>query len=155
FSKPRERSTQLVTKQRIHTKTPQTPKTIRVLFLPPNADPLQPTQHKIQPPQKILTSRLRRRPRPSRGVPTDQPSACDVFSGSWVRDDSYPLYQSLSCPVVDAEFNCQLYGRPDTDYLRYRWRPANCELPSLDISNKTCVENTARDIAIRSLYFIS
>nr|CAD1828814.1 unnamed protein product [Ananas comosus var. bracteatus] len=75
---------------------------------------------------------LRRRPRPSRGVPTDQPSACDVFSGSWVRDDSYPLYQSLSCPVVDAEFNCQLYGRPDTDYLRYRWRPANCELPRFD-----------------------
>ncbi|XP_008792962.2 protein PMR5 [Phoenix dactylifera] len=57
---------------------------------------------------------------------------CDIFMGSWVRDDSYPLYQSLNCPIVDAEFNCQLYGRPDTDYLRYRWKPSGCDLPRFD-----------------------
>ncbi|RWW77349.1 hypothetical protein BHE74_00014487 [Ensete ventricosum] len=60
--------------------------------------------------------------------PTGQ-TACDLFSGSWVRDDSYPLYQSLSCPIIDPEFNCQLYGRPDTEYQQYRWRPGGCELP--------------------------
>ncbi|URE43046.1 hypothetical protein MUK42_25445 [Musa troglodytarum] len=60
--------------------------------------------------------------------PTDQ-TACDLFSGSWVRDESYPLYQSLSCPIIDPEFNCQLYGRPDTEYQRYRWQPSGCELP--------------------------
>ncbi|XP_074569869.1 protein PMR5-like isoform X1 [Curcuma longa] len=58
--------------------------------------------------------------------------ACDIFTGSWVRDDTYPLYQSLNCPVIDSQFNCQLYGRPDSDYLRYRWRPAGCELPRFD-----------------------
>ncbi|XP_062085832.1 protein PMR5-like [Humulus lupulus] len=56
-------------------------------------------------------------------------STCALFAGTWVRDESYPLYQYSDCPAIDAEFNCQMYGRPDTDYLKYRWRPLNCELP--------------------------
>ncbi|XP_024974476.1 protein PMR5-like [Cynara cardunculus var. scolymus] len=56
-------------------------------------------------------------------------SECALFMGSWVHDDSYPIYQASSCPLIDAEFNCQMYGRPDSDYLKYRWKPANCELP--------------------------
>ncbi|KAK4492055.1 hypothetical protein RD792_002847 [Penstemon davidsonii] len=55
-------------------------------------------------------------------------SYCALFMGSWVRDETYPLYQ-FSCPIVDTEFNCQMYGRPDTDYLKYRWQPANCQIP--------------------------
>ncbi|KAL1558681.1 Protein pmr5 [Salvia divinorum] len=55
-------------------------------------------------------------------------SSCDLFAGSWVRDDSYPLYQ-YSCPIIDPEFNCQMYGRPDSDYLKYRWQPLNCQIP--------------------------
>ncbi|KAF7054267.1 hypothetical protein CFC21_061971 [Triticum aestivum] len=62
------------------------------------------------------------------------PKGCDVFSGSWVRDDgsAEAAYTGYKCPVIDAEFNCQLYGRPDSDYLRYRWKPASCELPRFD-----------------------
>lgn len=56
-------------------------------------------------------------------------TGCALFLGSWVQDDTYPIYQSSACPIIDPEFNCQLYGRPDSDYLRYRWKPANCELP--------------------------
>lgn len=66
----------------------------------------------------------RRRP----GFVGGQP-VCDIFSGSWVQDDTYPLYQYSSCPVIDPEFNCQMFGRPDSDYLRYKWKPADCELP--------------------------
>ncbi|KAF0935087.1 hypothetical protein E2562_030330 [Oryza meyeriana var. granulata] len=59
--------------------------------------------------------------------------SCDIFSGSWVRDDGGgAAYTGYNCPVIDAEFNCQLYGRPDSDYLRYRWKPAGCELPRFD-----------------------
>ncbi|XP_057953607.1 protein PMR5 [Malania oleifera] len=59
-------------------------------------------------------------------------STCSLFVGSWVRDTGYgPLYQS-NCPAIDPQFNCQLYGRPDSDYLQYRWQPFNCELPSFD-----------------------
>ncbi|EEF36005.1 protein PMR5 [Ricinus communis] len=56
-------------------------------------------------------------------------STCALFVGTWVKDDTYPLYQSSHCPVIDPQFNCQMYGRPDSDYLKYRWQPLNCELP--------------------------
>ncbi|CAL8998967.1 unnamed protein product [Prunus brigantina] len=57
-------------------------------------------------------------------------SNCALFAGTWVQDDDYPMYQSSECPlIIDPEFNCQMYGRPDTGYLKYRWRPLNCELP--------------------------
>ncbi|KAI3450385.1 hypothetical protein Pfo_007050 [Paulownia fortunei] len=55
-------------------------------------------------------------------------SSCALFMGTWVRDETYPVYQ-YSCPIIDPQFNCQMYGRPDTDYLKYRWQPANCQIP--------------------------
>jgi len=65
-----------------------------------------------------------------RDAATPGPAAsCDVFSGSWVLGDGPAAYTGYSCSLIDAEFNCQLYGRPDSDYLRYRWKPAGCELP--------------------------
>ena len=54
---------------------------------------------------------------------------CDLFVGNWVHDESFPLYQSSDCSIIDPEFNCQMYGRPDSDYLKYRWKPLHCELP--------------------------
>ncbi|XP_039145861.1 protein PMR5-like [Dioscorea cayenensis subsp. rotundata] len=59
-------------------------------------------------------------------------TSCDIFTGSWVQDESYPLYYFSSCPVIDPQFNCQLFGRPDSNYLHYRWKPATCELPRFD-----------------------
>ncbi|KAL6901893.1 hypothetical protein ACP4OV_004769 [Aristida adscensionis] len=64
--------------------------------------------------------------------------SCDVFTGGWVLDaggggsSAAAAYTGFSCPVIDAEFNCQLYGRPDSEYLRYSWKPAGCELPRFD-----------------------
>lgn len=67
-------------------------------------------------------------PRRSPMFQTNQTN-CALFAGTWVRDDTYPLYQYANCPIIDAQFNCQMYGRPDSDYLKYRWSPINCELP--------------------------
>ncbi|XP_078152859.1 TRICHOME BIREFRINGENCE-LIKE 7 [Carex rostrata] len=54
---------------------------------------------------------------------------CNVFDGMWVPDDSYPLYNSSNCPFAERGFNCLANGRQDTNYLKWRWKPKDCELP--------------------------
>ncbi|KAK1360459.1 Trichome birefringence-like family [Heracleum sosnowskyi] len=59
-------------------------------------------------------------------------SSCNMYDGSWVYDESYPLYDSSSCPYIRGEFNCKKYGSPNLRYLNYRWQPSNCDLPRFD-----------------------
>ncbi|KAJ7981884.1 Trichome birefringence-like family [Quillaja saponaria] len=58
--------------------------------------------------------------------------ACDFFSGTWVSDDTYPLYNTSNCPFISEEFDCQKNGRPDNLYLKYRWKPNDCTFPRFD-----------------------
>ncbi|KAJ9687048.1 hypothetical protein PVL29_015772 [Vitis rotundifolia] len=37
---------------------------------------------------------------------------CNVFDGNWVRDESYPLYQSQNCSLLDDGFHCSENSRP-------------------------------------------
>ena len=54
---------------------------------------------------------------------------CDLFAGTWVRDDNYPIYQPGSCPYVDEAYDCKVNGRTDTLYTKWRWKPDACDLP--------------------------
>lgn len=58
---------------------------------------------------------------------------CDIFNGSWVLDDAYPLYNASECPFAEQGFNCLGNGRSDNDYLKWRWKPKHCDLPRFDV----------------------
>lgn len=54
---------------------------------------------------------------------------CDVFDGNWVWDETYPLYQSQNCSLMDQGFKCSENGRPDAFHTKWRWQPKACNLP--------------------------
>lgn len=58
---------------------------------------------------------------------------CDAFDGSWVIDDSYPLYNASECPFAERGFDCLGNGRIDKDYFKWRWKPKNCDIPKFDV----------------------
>ncbi|GJN00061.1 hypothetical protein PR202_ga17215 [Eleusine coracana subsp. coracana] len=56
-------------------------------------------------------------------------SSCDIFKGEWVPDPSArKSYTTETCPVIHGHYDCMRYGRPDREFLRYRWRPDGCDL---------------------------
>ncbi|PIA61095.1 hypothetical protein AQUCO_00300542v1 [Aquilegia coerulea] len=61
-------------------------------------------------------------------------SQCDVYNGRWVYDESYPLYTNKLCPFIDEGFSCEVNGRSDRDYMKWRWQPYDCDLPRFNAS---------------------
>ncbi|KAE8684222.1 Protein trichome birefringence-like 41 [Hibiscus syriacus] len=62
-------------------------------------------------------------------------NGCDLFTGRWVYDPSYPLYNASACPFIERGFSCQKNGRRDLLYTRYRWQPSRCSVTRFDALN--------------------
>ncbi|CAI9785152.1 unnamed protein product [Fraxinus pennsylvanica] len=60
---------------------------------------------------------------------------CNIFNGRWVRDDTKPYYPQGSCPYIDRDFDCHLNQRPDDGYVKWRWQPYGCDIPSLNVTD--------------------
>ncbi|GER55974.1 trichome birefringence-like [Striga asiatica] len=59
-------------------------------------------------------------------------STCDYTKGQWVPYNVGPSYNGTTCDTIKYGQNCMAHGRPDTDYLYWRWKPENCSLPRFD-----------------------
>ncbi|KAA8530531.1 hypothetical protein F0562_005240 [Nyssa sinensis] len=57
---------------------------------------------------------------------------CDIFSGKWIPNPNGPYYTNASNCVIDDRQNCMKFGRPDTAFMKWRWKPDECELPLFD-----------------------
>ncbi|AQL03704.1 Protein trichome birefringence-like 25 [Zea mays] len=63
---------------------------------------------------------------------TKPEESCDLFHGEWVPNSSGPAYTNASCRFIESPQNCMTNGRPDTDYLNWRWKPYGCEVSPFD-----------------------
>ncbi|KAL0461528.1 UNVERIFIED_CONTAM: protein trichome birefringence-like 20 [Sesamum latifolium] len=57
---------------------------------------------------------------------------CDMFAGEWVPNPNGPYYTNETCSAIQQHQNCIKFGRPDRGFLKWRWKPDDCELPLFD-----------------------
>ncbi|CAA3009109.1 ALTERED XYLOGLUCAN 4-like [Olea europaea subsp. europaea] len=55
--------------------------------------------------------------------------SCNLFKGQWILDERGSMYTNFSCKTIPYKRNCFLNGREDRDFLHWRWKPDQCELP--------------------------
>ncbi|KAK1553228.1 hypothetical protein Q3G72_031261 [Acer saccharum] len=60
---------------------------------------------------------------------------CDLYDGRWVRDNTKPYYPAGSCPHIDRDFDCHRNGRPDDGFVKWKWKPNGCDMPSLNATD--------------------
>ncbi|RDX65027.1 Protein trichome birefringence-like 20, partial [Mucuna pruriens] len=57
---------------------------------------------------------------------------CNIFSGDWIPYNEGPYYDNQTCNMIIDQQNCIKFGRPDRDFLKWRWKPDQCDLPLFD-----------------------
>ncbi|XP_068641645.1 protein trichome birefringence-like 19 [Aristolochia californica] len=60
---------------------------------------------------------------------------CDIFTGEWVPNPKAPYYTNTTCWAIHDHQNCMKYGRPDADFMKWKWKPDGCELPVFNPSH--------------------
>ncbi|KAA0053698.1 protein ALTERED XYLOGLUCAN 4-like [Cucumis melo var. makuwa] len=65
--------------------------------------------------------------------PPKEKQRCNLFKGNWVKDvKGAATYTNWSCPTIPESKNCFKQGRKDSDFVNWRWKPDECELPRFD-----------------------
>ncbi|KAH9622893.1 hypothetical protein KSS87_010082 [Heliosperma pusillum] len=64
-----------------------------------------------------------------RPLPRTTSPKCDIFSGEWVPNPDAPYYTNTSCWAIHEHQNCMKYGRPDSEFMKWKWKPDGCDLP--------------------------
>lgn len=62
----------------------------------------------------------------------NEQKSCDLFKGRWVAAPRGSYYTSSSCRTIPDTKNCLKQGRKDSDFLNWKWKPEECELPRFD-----------------------
>ncbi|RZC51251.1 hypothetical protein C5167_019681 [Papaver somniferum] len=57
---------------------------------------------------------------------------CNIFEGEWIWNPNATYYTNTTCNHIHDHQNCMKFGRTDTDFLKWRWKPNDCELPIFD-----------------------
>lgn len=65
-------------------------------------------------------------------ITSSSSSKCDLFNGEWIPNMDAPYYTNETCWVIQEHQNCMKYGRPDTEFMKWKWKPDGCELPVFD-----------------------
>nr|XP_023876789.1 protein ALTERED XYLOGLUCAN 4-like isoform X1 [Quercus suber] len=70
-------------------------------------------------------------PSPMQGHKSHQKrESCDLSKGHWVRESRGSFfYTNSSCATIPESKNCFKQGRMDMDFLNWRWKPDQCDLP--------------------------
>ncbi|KAE8735844.1 Protein trichome birefringence-like 19 [Hibiscus syriacus] len=70
---------------------------------------------------------------PLPSIPRSSDKSCDVFKGKWVPyPQGPPYYSNETCRMIIDQQNCMKFGRPDTEFMKWRWKPDECQLPLFD-----------------------
>lgn len=57
---------------------------------------------------------------------------CNIWRGDWIPHPHEPAYTNATCKYIQDMQNCIKLGRPDLDFLYWRWKPHDCELQLFD-----------------------
>lgn len=57
---------------------------------------------------------------------------CNLFEGKWIPFPYGPYYTNETNCAIDDRQNCMKFGRLDRDFIHWRWKPDDCELPLFD-----------------------
>ncbi|XP_022844791.1 protein trichome birefringence-like 19 [Olea europaea var. sylvestris] len=57
---------------------------------------------------------------------------CDISMGEWIPNPEAPYYTNTTCRAIHEHQNCMKYGRPDEEFMKWKWKPDGCDLPVFD-----------------------